>query len=130
MYICTMSDNPTSMIGQIVWRDLTVPNATEVKDFYTRVVGWKADEHPMEGYSDYNISDGSGEVIAGVCHARGSNASVPAQWLMYVQVASVQEAAERCLEAGGTVVDGPRKMGDQDFCVIKDPAGAVLALIS
>jgi uncharacterized protein len=120
-----------SKIGEIVWRDLTVPNAAEVKDFYTRVVGWKAEDHPMGDYADYNIMPPeSDEGITGICHARGSNASVPAQWLMYVQVDDVNAAAERCREAGGSVVDGPRKMGGQDFCVIKDPAGAVLALVS
>jgi uncharacterized protein len=119
-----------SNIGKIVWRDLTVENATEVKEFYTQVVGWKAEDHPMGDYADYNIKAADGEVIAGVCHARGSNASIPPQWLMYVQVADVDQAAKRALANGGKVLDGPRMIGGSKFCVIQDPAGAVLALIA
>jgi predicted enzyme related to lactoylglutathione lyase len=55
---------------------------------------------------------------------------VPAQWLIYINVESVAESARLCAEMGGEVLDGPRKMGDLDFCVIRDPAGAVAALIS
>ena len=39
-------------------------------------------------------------------------------------------AAERCRELGGEVVDGPRMMGRHHFCVVRDPAGAVIGLVS
>lgn len=117
--------------GSIVWHDLTVPNATEVKDFYQKVIGWSADEHDMGDYADFNIrTSPDADPIAGVCHARGTNANVPAQWLIYVQVQDAAACAERCVANGGTVLDGPRPMGAGTFCVIQDPAGAVLALIS
>jgi predicted enzyme related to lactoylglutathione lyase len=67
--------------------------------------------------------------MAGVCHARDTNANVPPQWLIYVKVASVAECARRATEAGGAVVDGPRKMGGSMFAVIRDPAGAVIGVI-
>lgn len=118
-------------VGQIVWRDLTVTNAEEVKNFYSSVIGWKSQNHDMGDYHDFEIQTPEDEeVVAGVCHARGSNKNIPPQWLMYVYVESVQESAEACLKSGGEVVDGPRKMGTDDFCIIKDPAGAVLGLIS
>jgi len=49
---------------------------------------------------------------------------------MYVRVTDVSESIERCEKLGGKIVDGPRRMGNQRFCVIKDPAGAVLGLLS
>lgn len=116
-------------VGSIVWRDLTVQNAAEVRDFYREVVGWKSSPHDMGDYEDYNIHPPStDEVIAGICHARGANANVPPQWLMYVSVEDVDACAKRCTELGGKVVDGPREMGGSRFAVIQDPAGAVLAL--
>ena len=123
-----MPDKPEP--GSIVWHDLTVPNAREVKDFYEKVVGWKSSEHPMGDYADFNIEKPrSGDCIAGVCHARGANASIPPQWLIYVAVEDVEASARACRANGGEVVDGPRPMGGQKFCVVRDPAGAVLALI-
>ena len=54
-------------VGKVVWMDLTVPNAEEVKNFYSEVVGWKADDHPMDDYDDYNIlRPGDGECVAAI----------------------------------------------------------------
>jgi len=33
------------------------------------------------------------------------------------------------LSSGGKLIDGPRMMGKSRFCVIQDPAGAMIALI-
>jgi len=118
--------------GDIVWTDLTVENATEIRDFYTKVTGWQQEPLSMAGgaYEDYVIKTTEGTPVAGICHARGSNAALPAQWLVYVAVEDVNQSAQTCTEMGGKIIDGPRKMGEKDFCVIQDPAGAVLALIT
>lgn len=85
----------------------------------------------MGGYDDYNpLAPHSGEAVAGICHAPGANANLPPQWLVYFTVEDVEAAATRCIEHGGRVIDGPRKAGSYRFCVIRDLAGAVAALIS
>lgn len=120
-----------SNIGRIEWMDLTVNNATRVRDFYKSVVGWKSSDVDMGHYSDFNITlPDTGDTIAGVCHARGSNANLPSQWLVYVRVESVADSAAQCTKLGGKVLDGPRRMGGSHFCVIQDPEGAVMALLS
>ncbi len=125
-----MTDPEQSSPGRIVWHDLTVPNAGEVRDFYAGVAGWEFMEHDMGEYSDFSMNQPSGgETVAGICHARGPNANLPAQWLIYIRVADVDASAEKCRELGGTVLDGPREAGEERFCVIRDPAGAVAALI-
>lgn len=125
-----MSDESLGTPGQIVWQDLTVPDAAAVRDFYAAVVGWSAKPHPMGDYDDYEMqAPGSDQTIAGICYAKGPNANVPPQWLLYTRVEDVDASAARCVELGGTVLDGPRAMGAQRFAVIQDPAGAVMALI-
>lgn len=120
-----------SNIGRIEWMDLTVDDASHVRNFYTSVVGWSSSEVDMGSYSDFNINlPDTQDTIAGVCHSRGSNANIPSQWLIYVRVESVADSAEKCKKLGGEVLDGPRRMGGSHFCVIKDPAGAVMALLS
>lgn len=131
-------------IGEIVWRDLTVKDATRVRDFYSSVVGWTTSDVPMRDtngeYADYcmNLPGNSkgtarrkkpGETVAGVCHARGFNKKMPPQWLMYIKVKSVKASVAKAKKLGGTVVDGPRLVGPMTFCVLKDPAGAVVGLI-
>lgn len=117
-------------VGRIAWVDLTVPDAVAVRDFYRRVVGWGSAEVGMGDYSDFNMLEPvSGEVTAGICHARGVNAGLPPVWLVYVAVVDLDASIERCREHGGGVVSGPSGMGSYGrYCVIRDPAGAHLAL--
>lgn len=125
-----MGTEQQAQVGQIVWRDLTVKDAKQVQDFYSKVVGWRSEPLSMGDYDDFIMNaPGDGETVAGICHARGGNANVPPQWLMYIQVENVDASAKRCAELGGKVIDGPRAMGEHQFCVIQDPAGAVAALI-
>jgi hypothetical protein len=115
----------------VAWVDLSVKDATRLRDFYAAVTGWTAAEVPMSGYSDYLMKPpGSRQGAAGICHARGEKADLPAQWLVYVTVASLAASLRRCRALGGEVLTRPRSMGGFGrFAVIRDPAGAVAALI-
>lgn len=125
-----MSTDDEPAVGSIVWIDLTVGDAAEIKEFYSQVVGWIAAPHDMGDYHDFDIkAPETGQIVTGICHARDSNASIPAQWMIYIRVEDVDESARRCQELGGRIIDGPRQMGENRFCVIQDPAGAVAALI-
>jgi uncharacterized protein len=125
-----MAEKKKAEAGSVVWHDLTVAAAADLRDFYAAVTGWRPEPVPMTGYSDYNmVAPASGEPAAGICHARGMNARLPPQWLMYVVVENLPEALQRCLEKGGRIVDGPRGMGEQTVAVIRDPAGAHVALV-
>ncbi|MBC8425889.1 VOC family protein [bacterium] len=125
-----MSGNARPPVGAIGWLDLTVPDAGPVRDFYAGVVGWTPAPVPMDDYEDFAMLTADGEPAAGVCHARGSNAGMPPQWLAYVTVENLEASMAKCRELGGEVVEGPRGLGDfGTFCVVKDPAGAVLAIV-
>jgi predicted enzyme related to lactoylglutathione lyase len=116
-------------IGSVVWVDLTVADAEGIRDFYREVVGWRPEPVDMGEYEDYNMTiPASGKPAVGVCHARDTNANVPPAWLIYVAVPDVTASAQRCVELGGKIMDGPRLMGPSLFCAIQDPAGAMLAL--
>jgi predicted enzyme related to lactoylglutathione lyase len=110
--------------GRQVWRDLTVGDADSVRDFYTRVLGWRADPVDMGDHDDYNMLDELGEVAAGVCHALGPNADLPPAWLIYFQVASVDEAITAAEATGGRVITEPKGFGSFRYVVLADPAGA------
>lgn len=115
--------------GSVAWIDLTVPDATGVRDFYQAVVGWSAEGLAMDdGYEDFSMMPaGTDQAVAGICHARGTNADMPASWMIYITVPDIDAAIAKCTELGGKVLLGPK--GDQArFCVIEDPAGATCAL--
>ncbi len=117
--------------GKILWTDLTVDNAEQIKDFYGALVGWTFSEQPVGDYVDFNVHnpEENNEIISGICHRKGSNSKIPAQWLNYVCVDNLEKSLENCLKLGGKILDGPRKMGKDIFAIIKDPAGACLAIM-
>ncbi len=120
---------PSKSIGAISWTDLTVPNADEVRGFYEAVVGWSNSPVGMGGYQDFCMNDpGDGGTVAGICHARGENAGLPAQWLIYVNVKDLEHSIAECEARGGKVLREPRSLGGGRCAVIQDPAGACVAL--
>ncbi len=120
---------PSPTIGGIDWTDLTVPDAEPVRTFYERVVGWSSEPFDMGGYSDHCMKDASGKTVAGICHGKGENAGLPAQWLVYLNVADLDASLCAVAELGGRVLREPRSMGGGSrMAVIEDPAGAVCAL--
>jgi predicted enzyme related to lactoylglutathione lyase len=118
------------MAGQIGWVDLTVSNAQELRDFYEDVTGWTPSSVSMGDYEDYCMAPTGGETpVAGICHARGSNAAIPPVWMIYITVDDLDAALQRCTAHGGKVRVGPVGMGARGrFAIIEDPAGAIAGL--
>ncbi len=127
-----MSEGSSPAIGSIVWHDLTVGDEVAVRDFYRTVVGWTAEDLDMGGYDDFvMMPPGSQTPAGGICHARGGNADLPPQWLVYIAVADLDESIRRCVDLGGRVIAGPKDGGDGSrYAVIQDPAGAYAALLA
>ncbi|MFN7116559.1 MAG: VOC family protein [Saprospiraceae bacterium] len=120
----------TPKIGKVMWCDLTVEDAETVSDFYSQVVGWEKSPVSMGDYNDYAmIVPDTQDGVSGVCHARGPNAYLPPQWLLYVMVTNLDESLEKCKSLGGKVIGEKRRMGEQGhYCLIQDPAGAYMML--
>lgn len=123
-------DQPIFPHGTIAWVDLTVPNATGIGDFYREVTGWSPDPVDMGGYSDFNmIPTGGEEPVAGICHAQGENAGLPAMWLIYISVPNLDRSLQSAIERGARPISGIRESGDGGrYIVLADPAGAAFAI--
>jgi predicted enzyme related to lactoylglutathione lyase len=121
---------PKPPVGSIAWVDLTVPNAGPLQKFYSAVVGWEAEEVDMGGYSDFNLKPaGADEPEAGICNAKGENAGLPGQWLIYIIVADLERSLAEVKTRGGKILKQPIHADAAGrYAVIQDPAGAVCAL--
>ena len=61
-------------------------------------IGWV----DMGGYSDHLMSlSQSGKAVAGLCYARGSNADLPPQWLVYIATGTPWEPLHRLISPEG-----------------------------
>lgn len=115
--------------GTILWHDLTVKNADDASKFYASVVGWKRTPLDMGGYEDYGMMiEGKKAPAGGICHRKGVNARLPAQWLVYIAVEDLAKSLKQVRLMGGKVRSDVMAVGDGTACVIQDPAGAVCAL--
>jgi len=56
---------------------------------------------------DYPMMNATGNVVAGLCHAKAANASFPPAWLMYVTVQNPHSCDAGRRAPGGDVLDGP-----------------------
>ncbi len=122
--------NELPPLGAIAWADLTVADAPAVRDFYAAVCGWTPTEVAMGDYADYAMAPAGGDPVAGICHARGDNAGLPAQWILYVTVENLDRSVAECTARGGALVTPVRDMGHYGrMAVVRDPAGAVLAIM-
>lgn len=124
-----VTDRPAT--GTIVWFDLTVSDAPGIRDFYASVIGWRPEPLSVGDYDDFVMqATSSGDGVAGVCHARGENANLPPQWIAYIAVDDLDASLEHCDTAGGKRLSEVRGSAESGrYCVIQDPAGAVLALM-
>jgi predicted enzyme related to lactoylglutathione lyase len=111
-----------------MWADLTVDDAIAVRDFYCQVAGWTYEGVSMGDYEDFMMKNQNGDVVAGICFRKGSNEKIPPYWINYITVESVEASVAQVKAHGGELLDGPRKMGEDHYALIKDPAGAVFAL--
>ncbi|WP_448564199.1 VOC family protein [Thalassotalea ganghwensis] len=119
----------TKLIGAMGWLDLTVNNAQETKDFYQRVVGWGVQETNMGDYHDYTMTlPDNDQVVAGICHAKGSNKDLPATWMPYFIVENLETALAEVVANNGEQLSDIKRFGEDAFCFIEDPAGATCAL--
>lgn len=143
-------------LSEMVWMDLSVNNATQIKDFYQKVLNWQSEPISMEDngdiYTDFvmsspltnkkesqaktidessNPQDNTTETasfVTGICHAKGDNADMPSAWLPYFLVDNIELAVDKVEQNGGSLVTKIKMMGTDSYVVIKDPAGALSAL--
>jgi predicted enzyme related to lactoylglutathione lyase len=114
-----------SIIGKVAWVDLSVVDAPRLRDFYKAVIGWEPAPVNMGDYDDFSMQiPGTKEAAVGICHARGQNAHLAPQWLIYVPVANLKASVDACERLGGKVVC----RHSERYTVIEDPAGAVMML--
>jgi predicted enzyme related to lactoylglutathione lyase len=130
----TASGDGAVNTGCISWLDLTVPIASESRDFYQAVVGWSVQDIEVldanERYTDYKMLGDDGNPAAGVRHARGMNLGLPPIWMLYLPVGDLAESVRRVREGGGKIIkEATGADGAYAYAVVQDPAGAVLALV-
>ena len=118
--------------GTFWWNELSTTDVEGAKIFYAEVVGWKTDPMPMEDGGTYWMLKKGDEAARGLMAIPEMAApGTPPYWMAYVAVDDVDAEAAKVEKNGGPVMVAPFDIpGIGRTCVIKDPQGAVLSLIT
>ncbi len=117
--------------NQYGWAELNARGLEQDIAFYRAVFGWEATTQPMgEGQRDYTQFNLDGEGIAGATEMNaGIPAEVPSYWMVYFNVADVDDAFRRALDAGGSEMLSPQDFPGGRFAILTDPQGAMFGIL-
>lgn len=116
--------------GAFSWNELVTSDIEGAKKFYGALLGWEL-EDMTETEQPYTIAKVGDDMVAGLMPPPQDAEGMPPMWGAYVTVENVDTSADLVWELGGKVLLPPTaipKVGR--FCVIQDPQGASLMLIT
>ena len=119
--------------GTFSWCELITTDVEAAKAFYSQLFGWTMETvtHEADEGMQYNLVKVDGTEIGGIMAVPAHAPGMPPCWGAYVTVDDVDAAAGKAGELGGDVVvpltDIP---GVGRFCVIRDPQGATISMIT
>lgn len=126
-----MSERSSYVPGTFSWIDLSTPNPTDAKAFYTALMGWDAVDMPIDGGGVYTMFRYQGKDVAGMGEMPAAQVTqgVPPNWMSYVSVDNAEAVAAKAADLGGTVIVPAFDVMDSGrMAVIQDPTGAVFSL--
>jgi uncharacterized protein len=116
--------------GAPCWTELNSRDPEAAKRFYGAVFGWSAKDEDMGGGESYTVWHAGEAAVVGLMDMRGRVPDeVPPHWLAYFAVANTDASLETIAEGGGEVAFGPIDSPAGRFAVVRDPWGAVFALV-
>jgi predicted enzyme related to lactoylglutathione lyase len=117
--------------GAFCWNELATRDLDAAKRFYTELLGWQLKESDAAGMAYHEIVAPGGEHIGGLYQMGPEYGEAPAHWMAYVAVDDVDARAARVEGLGGKVCVPPTDIPNVGrFCVVTDPSGATLSLIT
>ena len=132
-----MSEHQVTANGTFCWNELSTTDSDAAVKFYTELLGWEVKKSEVlaceggEGSAAYNEIVVGGEHIGGIYKMGPEYGGAPSHWMAYVAVDDVDARARQVWELGGKVCVPPTDIPNVGrFCVINDPTGATLSLIT
>ena len=113
--------------GTFCWADLSTTDVDAAKAFYGTLLGWEAEDLPVDESTVYSMQRRDGKVVAAIAPQppQQREAGVPPLWNSYVWVESADATAQRVEELGGTVHAPPFDVMEAGrMAVVADPQGA------
>jgi len=118
------------MHGAFSWCELMTTNPEAAKKFYTELLGWTAEEMPMEGMT-YTVLKAGEESVGGIMPVPPEAQGTPPHWGAYITVKDVDAVAKKAQELGAKTLVPLTDVPDVGrLYTFQDPQGAVISVIT
>jgi uncharacterized protein len=127
-----MSEMKMPANGAFCWNELATTDLDAAQNFYKTLLGWEIKEGAAPGGGmRYNEIVVAGQSVGGLFQMGPEFGQIPSHWMAYVAVDDVDAKARQVGELGGKVCVPPTDIPNVGrFCVVNDPTGATVALIT
>ena len=134
-----MSEQMMPANGSFCWNELSTKDSDAAIKFYTELLGWEikkseaaasceGSEAPPMVYNEIVVA---GQHVGGIYKMGPEFGGAPSHWMAYVAVEDVDAKAAQVAELGGKVCVPPTDIPSVGrFCVVNDPTGATISLIT
>ncbi|MFI6153928.1 VOC family protein [Kitasatospora sp. NPDC051170] len=114
--------------GALVWNELNTTDTDVSGRFCHQALGLRpATIQGMDGYFSLNVGD---RTVGGLQSVPGYlGGGTPSHWMTYFSVDDTDSTVDALVKAGGSVVQPPFDMQSGRMAVVRDPQGAVFAVI-
>ncbi|HHJ15743.1 MAG TPA: VOC family protein [Gammaproteobacteria bacterium] len=121
---------PMKQHGAFSWNELMTTDVEAAKAFYGSLFGWTLEGMQTNDMA-YTMAKAGDREVAGLMAMPPEAGTMPPTWGAYVTVDDVEASAKQAEALGGKIMLAPRDIPDVGrFCVICDPQGATLSLIT
>lgn len=122
-------NNPMKQHGAFSWNELMTTDLDGAKTFYTKMFNWTLED--TKGEMPYTMAKVNEQDSAGMMSMPPEAGGMPPMWGGYVTVDDVEASAKQAEALGGKILLEPRDIPNIGrFCVISDPQGATLSIIT
>lgn len=116
--------------GGFSWNELMTTDVAAARAFYGELFGWETEDYPG-AEAPYVMVKVGGEAVGGMMALSPECAGMPPAWGIYVTVDDVDATARQVETLGGKVLRPPEDIPEIGrFCVLQDPQGATLCVIT
>ena len=115
--------------GAFSWNELMTTDIEVAKSFYAQMFNWQFEG--VQSDMPYTMAKVNNQEAAGLMPMPPEASGMPPMWGAYVTVDDVEASAKQAEVLGGKILLEPRDIPDVGrFCVISDPQGAALSIIT
>ena len=115
--------------GAFSWNELLTTDIDGAKSFYAEMFNWQLED--INNEMPYTLAKINGQESAGLMTTPPEAKGMPPMWGAYVTVDDVEVSAKQAEALGGKILMEARDIPEVGrFCVISDPQGAMLTIIT